>query len=104
MKPFKVVAGIAAGLASTYLVFAGALYVAMRQPPERFGAIMANVPGVAMMVLPFEPLWMRARQGNLRVGDQAPDFALPRLDGSGAVRLSAELRERPVVLIFGSYT
>jgi len=104
MKPFKVVGGIAAGLASTYLVFAGALYVAMRQPPERFGAIMAKVPGVAMMVLPFEPLWMRARQGNLRVGDPAPDFALPRLDEAGAVRLSAELRGRPVVLIFGSYT
>ena len=104
MKPFKVVAGIAAGLASAYLVFAGALYVAMRQPPERFGAIMAKVPGAALIVLPFEPLWMRARRGNLRVGDQAPDFDLPRLDGAGAVRLFAELRERPVLPIFGSYT
>lgn len=37
------------------------------------------------------------------VGDMAPDFCLPRLDGSGKVRLS-DLRGRPVVLVFGSYT
>ena len=104
MKPFKVVAAIATGLASAYLVFASALYVAMRQPPERFGAIMAKLPGAVLIVLPFEPLWMRAQRGNLCVGDQAPDFALPRLDGAGAVRLSAEFPERPVMLIFGSYT
>jgi hypothetical protein len=104
MKRFKVFAGIAAGLASVYLLSTGALYIGMRQTPERFGAIMANVPGVAMMVLPFEPLWMQARQGSLHVGDRAPDFVLPRLDRAGSVRLSAELQERPVVLIFGSYT
>jgi hypothetical protein len=104
MKQFKVVAAIVAVLASVYVVLAGALFIAMRQPPERFGAIMAKVPSVAMMVLPFEPLWMRARQGNLRVGDSAPDFVLPRLDGTRAVHLSAEFRERPVVLVFGSYT
>lgn len=38
------------------------------------------------------------------VGDEAPDFQLPVLDGKGAkVRLS-ELRGKPVALIFGSYT
>jgi peroxiredoxin len=57
-----------------------------------------------MMVLPFEPLWMSARAGRLRVGDAAPDFNLPMLDENRRVRLSEEVRERPVVLIFGSYT
>jgi len=65
---------------------------------------MSRVPTVAMVVLPFEPLWMSARKGSLNVGDAAPDFSLPKLDRSGAVQLSAELRTRPVVLIFGSYT
>lgn len=76
----------------------------MRQPPERFGAIMAKVPNIAMIALPFEPLWMSARRGSLHVGDAAPDFSLPKLDKSGSVRLSAEWHQRPVVLIFGSYT
>ena len=37
------------------------VYWAMCQPLDRFGAIMQRVPGVAMAVLPFEPLWMRVR-------------------------------------------
>ena len=92
------------GLASLYVAASVFLYAAMRQPPERFGAIMSNVPMVAMMILPFKPLWMSARSGRLTVGDSAPDFALPILDRSRTVKLSEEWRERPVVLIFGSYT
>jgi hypothetical protein len=80
------------------------LYAAMRQPPERFGAIMSRVPGVAMMVLPFKPLWMSARGGQLRVGDTAPDFSLPILHSEKIVTLSEEYRQKPVVLVFGSYT
>jgi peroxiredoxin len=38
------------------------------------------------------------------VGDHAPDFELARSDGPGTVRLSALLAERPVALVFGSYT
>lgn len=87
-----------------YGVAAAGLYSAMRQPPEQFGAIMAKAPMAVMMIFPFEPLWMSARKGTLAVGDRAPDFSLPKLDGSGAVSLSAEVRERPVALIFGSYT
>jgi hypothetical protein len=104
MRRIRLVSGIAVGLASAYALSAGGLYFAMNEPPERFGAIMARVPSAAMMVLPFKSLWMRARQGNLRVGDRAPDFILPRLDGTGSIRLSAEWQDRPVVLIFGSYT
>jgi len=39
-----------------------------------------------------------------KVGDEAPDFQLPILDGKGATVRLSELRGRPVALIFGSYT
>jgi hypothetical protein len=38
------------------------------------------------------------------VGDLAPDFELARCDGDGTVRLGALAAERPVALLFGSYT
>ena len=81
-----------------------ALYAAMRQPPETFGRIMSRVPNLAMIVLPFKPLWMSARAGRLQVGDPAPDFTLPALHGDHSVTLSNEYRHKPVVLVFGSYT
>jgi len=37
-------------------------------------------------------------------GDPAPDFELPHVDGGGSVRLKTLLGERPVALVFGSYT
>jgi hypothetical protein len=98
---------LAAGLAILALLWCVAtagLYAAMRQAPETFGAIMSYVPGPAMSVLPFEPLWNSARGGHLQVGDEAPDFALPVLHGDRVVRLSEEYRRKPVVLVFGSYT
>jgi hypothetical protein len=93
-----------AGLAVLYGILCAGLYAAMRQPPERFGAIMSHVPDVAFLILPFRPFWMSARAGRLRVGDAAPDFELPTLDRSHTVKLSDEYRGKPVVLIFGSYT
>jgi hypothetical protein len=87
-----------------YAALTGALYWLMRQPVERFGAIMRHVPDVAVMVLPFRPLWMSARAGHLQPGDSAPDFDLPLVDHSRRVRISEEYLSRPVVLIFGSYT
>ncbi len=57
-----------------------------------------------MRVLPFQPLWMRARAGRLAVGDQAPDFDLETYDHGGRVRLSPFRGSKPVVLVFGSYT
>jgi hypothetical protein len=38
------------------------------------------------------------------VGDQAPDFDLPRLDAKGSVRLFSLRGVKPVALIFGSFT
>ena len=37
-------------------------------------------------------------------GEVAPDFELPLIDGNGRVRLSSLVEERPVALVFGSYT
>jgi len=87
-----------------YAAAVACLAIAMRQPPDTFGRIMAKLPPVAFMALPFEPLWMNARAGALEPGQQAPDFALKPLDGGSVVRLSTFRGQRPVVLVFGSYT
>ena len=100
----KIFGRFVAGLALLWLIASLALYVAMRQPPTRFGAVMAHVPPFMMGVLPFRPLWMSARAGSLQPGDIAPDFELPTLHGDDVVKLSRIAREKPVVLIFGSYT
>jgi AhpC/TSA family len=86
------------------LALSAGLYWAMCQPPGRFGHVMAHVPAVMMPILPFEPLWMRARAGQLRAGDMAPDFTLPTLDHTATVQLSSFRGSQPVVLVFGSYT
>jgi hypothetical protein len=91
-------------LVSVYAVLVAGLAIAMRQPPDKFGAIMAKMPPVAFMALPFEPLWMNARAGHLQVGDAAPDFALRTPDRTAEVQLSSFFGQRPVVLVFGSYT
>ena len=77
----------------------------MQQPPDRFGKIMARMPGpVVFLLFPFETLWSNARAGSLNVGDQAPDFLLSKQDKSGLIQLSALNKMQPVVLVFGSYT
>jgi hypothetical protein len=43
-------------------------------------------------------------EGILQVGDLAPDLELERLDGTGRVRFSQLHTNRPLVLLFGSYT
>jgi peroxiredoxin len=50
-----------------------------------------------------ERLWLRAREGTLRVGDTAPAFDLATFDKRSRVSL-ASLRGKPAVLVFGSYT
>ena len=37
-------------------------------------------------------------------GELAPDFELPSVDGDRTVRLADLRTERPVALVFGSYT
>ena len=76
----------------------------MKQPPETFSRVMMHVGPAPFLLFPFETMWKHARAGALHSGDAAPDFRLPLLDGSGSVELSSFRGNRPVVLIFGSYT
>jgi len=98
--------GIAAiVLVVAYLAFGSYIWWAMNQPPETFGRVMAKMPGpVPFLLFPFETFWMRARAGNLQIGDAAPDFSLLKLDKTERVQLSALNKQQPVVLVFGSYT
>jgi len=84
----------------------GALYGVMRQSPERFARVMAKIPGpIPFLILPFETLWTHARSGALQMGSPAPDFALMKLDKTAQVQLSSlTAQNRPVVLVFSSYT
>ena len=100
----RVVRRAFAVLIPLYVLFLGGMFVVMRQPPERFGRIMAHVPMPAMMFIPFETMWNVARGGALEVGAEAPDFTLPLSDHSREVRLSSFRGRQPVVLVFGSYT
>ncbi len=42
--------------------------------------------------------------GAPKVGDQAPDFELFDIQGQNPIRLSSFQGQKPVVLIFGSFT
>jgi hypothetical protein len=99
----KIALKIFLALVIVYAALLSGLALAMRQPPDKFGGMMAHVPGFAFAVLPFQTLWMNARAGHLQVGDAAPDFSLKTLDGAAQVQLSS-FRGKPVVLVFGSYT
>jgi hypothetical protein len=50
------------------------------------------------------PFYGNLMAPELRPGDQAFPFDLPLLDGSGRVQLADFAGERPVALVFGSYT
>ena len=91
-------------LAALWIAFVGVVYQWMRKPPEQFAGNMARLPMMAMMAFPFETMWSSARAGSLKIGDTAPDFDLHTVDKKSRVRLSQHRGERPVVLVFGSYT
>jgi cytochrome oxidase Cu insertion factor (SCO1/SenC/PrrC family) len=63
----------------------------------RAGLLLAALTGTVWADPP------RPRQGNLQVGDAAPDFTVLDVEGKKTVKLSA-LKGKPVVLIFGSCT
>jgi cytochrome oxidase Cu insertion factor (SCO1/SenC/PrrC family) len=87
-----------------YVVLCGALFAAMLQSPDRFAATMKHVPWPAFAVLPFKPMWDVARKGSVNVGELAPDFSLESPDHKDHFQLSSLRGEKPVVLVFGSYT
>ncbi len=89
---------------TVYVVLLGGLFWAMLQPPVVFGHIMSKLPAFSYFLFPFEPMWLYARKGKLKMGDMAPDFELKTADGKAQVRLSSFRGQKPVVLIFGSHT
>jgi hypothetical protein len=101
---WKVVAKVVLALVGLYAVLTTMLFGVMLQSPDRFAATMKHVPWPAFVALPFKPLWQVARAGKLSVGDMAPDFLLESPDHKSSFRLSSLRGEKPVVLVFGSYT
>jgi hypothetical protein len=78
--------------------------VAVRDDPARkFIEEMDKAPAEERV-----PHWEQVKTLMARVapavGDSAPDFSLKTLDGKATVTLSSFKGEKPVVLIFGSYT
>jgi hypothetical protein len=92
------------GALAVYVLYLAGMFIVLCQPPQRFGQIMAHFPMPAMRLVPFEPMWNVARRGATRVGQMAPDFSLPSVDRKAQVRLVSFRGQRPVVLVFGSYT
>lgn len=91
-------------LVLTYSFLLAGFYIAMCQKPDVFSSIMSKTPSAVFMIFPFKPMWLSAREGNLNVGDEAPDFSLETYDKKSRVQLSALRGKKPVVLVFGSYT
>ena len=101
---WKLIAKIALAIALLYALTTALLFGVMLQSPDRFAATMKHVPWPAFVALPFKPLWQVARAGKVNVGDMAPDFSLESPDHKSSFRLSSLRGEKPVVLVFGSYT
>jgi hypothetical protein len=99
----KIAARVLAVLVVMWAIGVGFIAHAMREPPEKFAQVMKHVPGPAFMLIPFETLWNSARKGTLNRGETAPEFRLSTTDHKVSVNLS-QLRGKPVVLVFGSYT
>jgi hypothetical protein len=62
------------------------------------------MPTPAYFLFPFETMWSGARKGSLEIGGKAPDFTVKTLDTRVPVRLASLWTDKPVVLVFGSYT
>ncbi len=69
--------------------------------------VLLAVAGLAWKIGPRNIIGMllydQRREGLLQVGDLAPDVVLENLAGE-AVHLADSMGERPLVLIFGSFT
>jgi hypothetical protein len=96
--------GLFALLFCLWLGFVGYIDWAMHQPPEVFGHVMAKMPAPAYFLFPFETMWSGARKGSLDIGGKAPDLAVKTLDTRMPLSLASLWTDKPVVLVFGSYT
>jgi hypothetical protein len=91
-------------LVAAWLVFVGFIDWAMHQQPEVFGRVMMHMPMPAYFLFPFETMWTQARHGHVNPGERAPDFTVKTLETKTPVQLASLWTEKPVVLVFGSYT
>ena len=89
---------------SLYLLLLAGFFGLMLLPPAHFAKAVSHMPEPLFAILPLERLWLFARAGRLEIGGVAPDFDLPTLDKTSRVKLSSFRGEKPVVLVFGSYT
>lgn len=99
----RVLWNIVVGVFVLYLALLGGVLAVMRDPTF-FGKVMSKLPEGIFWVVPFRRLWFIARAGRLKVGDPAPDFYLLTSDKKSLVQLASFRDQKPVVLIFGSYT
>jgi hypothetical protein len=100
---------IAAAFVAVYLCLAAVIWVVVSLPPARFAKIMSKVPtaenpGPVFILLPIGPVMMLARSGHLKAGDMAPDFRLRAAHSQETVQLASFRGQKPVALVFGSYT
>jgi len=65
-------------------------------------SIMAGSPKDAYGMVRYA--FPHMHRGNLKVGDDAPDARLVALDGTNRFHLRERTGNRPLVIIFGSYT
>jgi hypothetical protein len=96
--------GTVATLICLWLCFIVYIDWAMHQPPEVFGRVMARMPMPTYFLFPFETMWSDARKGSLNAGSTAPDLTVETLEDKSPVKLASLWEEKPVVLVFGSYT
>jgi peroxiredoxin len=101
MKTFLKV--VASGVA-LYIAITAAFFVVMSETPEKIAKTMMHVPWAAFRVFPLRTVWMRARSGTVQPGEIAPDFSLESPDHKSHFQLSSLRGQKPVVLVFGSYT
>lgn len=85
------------------LAVASVFVLAMSDPAKKFIDEMDQAPPDKRV-----PHWEHTKALMARVapavGELAPDFSLKTLDGKETIALSNFKGDRPVVLIFGSYT
>ena len=85
-RAFRIVGGLLGVAALAAVAFAG--YMMYRMGPRDFFGMLR---------------YDQREEGDLRVGDAAPDVTVRGLDGR-PTRLRERFGGRPVVLVFGSYT
>ena len=81
---------IAAGFGGLLILVFVMLSVMAGSPKDAYGMVRYALPHM--------------HRGKLRVGDEAPDARVLALDGTQTFYIRERLKQRPLVLVFGSFT